>query len=334
MKTFITGATGFIGTHVAQRLVERKHELYCLVRQRGPAAERLKAFGANLIVGDVTDKETILRGMKGCDWVIHLAGLYSFWEPNKRVFADVNITGTRNVWESALETGISKGVHVSTAGIYGKSADSPFTENSPVGPIRFGEYFKTKYDGDQIVWKLHETKGLPVVVVYPCAVVGPGDPKATGQYVMNLLRRRLPATVFNDSVLTFVHVNDVAEVIVRAAAKPDNVGERYLVGNQRLSFRELNQMISEISGVRLPKLHLPSSLTMVSAALLTRLATVTKKAPPWGMSVDQMMVMREGFSVDGSKAERELCVKYTPIRVALEEAIASYQHDIGAIHRH
>jgi dihydroflavonol-4-reductase len=327
MKTLITGATGFIGSHVADRLIQGGHELCCLVRKRGPAVERLKALGANLVVGDVTNKQSVLQGMKGCDWVVHLAGLYSFWEPHRKAYAEVNITGTRNVWESALETGISKGVHVSTVGVYGRPTDSPFREESESGPRRFCEYFRTKYEADRIVWDLHRKQGLPVVVVYPCAVVGPGDTKATGQYVADLLRRRLPATVFDNSVMTFVHVNDVAEVILKALTKPDNIGEKYLAGNQQLSFREINRMVHDISGVPLPRLHLPGAITMVNAALFTGLAGVIKKAPPWGMSIDQMKVMREGFKVDGSKAERDLCVKYTPIRVALEEAIASYAHD-------
>jgi dihydroflavonol-4-reductase len=263
--------------------------------------------------------------MKGCDWIIHLAGLYSFWEPNKRAFTDVNIVGTRNVMECALETSISKIVHVSTVGVYGKPADCPFTEKSPVGPVRFCEYFQTKYEADLIVRELHQKKGLPVVVIYPSAVVGPGDPKATGQYIMNLIRRQLPATVFNDAIMTFVHVKDVAEVIVRAAEKENNIGEKYLVGKQQMSFREINEMVSEISGVPLPKLRLPNALTMVNASLLARLADLIKKPPLWGMSIDQMRVMREGFRVDGSKAEKELCINYTPIRVALEEAIASYR---------
>ncbi|MEK9139010.1 MAG: NAD-dependent epimerase/dehydratase family protein, partial [Bacteroidota bacterium] len=175
------------------------------------------------------------------------------------------------------------------------------------------------------VWELYKKKRLPVVVVYPSAVVGPGDPKATGQYIMNLIRRRLPATVFNDAVMTFVHVKDVAEVIVRAAEKQNNFGEKYFIGKHRMSFREINKMVSEISGVPLPKLRLPDSLTMVNATLLTGLASIINKPPPWGMSTDQMRVMREGFRVDGSKTERELCISYTPIRVALEEAIASYR---------
>jgi nucleoside-diphosphate-sugar epimerase len=140
-----------------------------------------------------------------------------------------------------------------------------------------------------------------------------------------LINRRLPARVFEDAVMTFVHVKDVAEVIVRAAEKEDNIGERYFVGKCRMSFREINEMVSEISGVSLPKLRLPNPLVMMNAVLLTGLANLIKKPPPWGMSIDQMRVMHEGFSVEGSKVERELCVNYTPIRIAIEEAIASYR---------
>lgn len=325
MKTFITGATGFIGSHLVRRLLQSDHELCCLVRRINPACEQLKKQGVTLAIGDVTDKASVLQGMKGHDWVFHLAGHYSFWEPDNRIFKYININGTRNVMECALETKVSKVVHVSTVGVYGKPEDCPFIEESKMGPVRFCEYFQTKYDGDLIVWDLFKTKGLPVVVVYPSAVLGPGDPKATGQYIMNLIRRRLPATVFNDSILTFVHVKDVAEVIVRAAEKQNNIGERYLIGKHQMSFREINNLVNHISGVLLPRLRLPDSLTMVNAALLTGLANLLKKEPPWGMSMGQMKVMQEGFRVDGSKAERELSICYTPIRVALEDAIASYQ---------
>jgi dihydroflavonol-4-reductase len=325
MKIFITGATGFIGTHVAELLAKTRSEMYCLVRKRTPAVEHLSALGATLVPGDVTDKASVVRGMKGCEWVIHLAGLYSFWEAKKERFKDVNVTGTRNVMESVLETGVSKVVHVSSVVVYGQPADSPFTEKSQVGPVRFSKYSQTKYEGDLIVWELHEKKGLPVVVVYPSAVVGPGDPKATGQYITNLIRRRLPATVFNTSVMTFVHVKDVAEIIVRAAEKKNNIGEKYFAGKEEMSFRQLNQIVSQISGVPLPRLRLPDFLTMANSVLLTGLAGLIRRPPPWGMSLDQMRVMLHGFRVDGSKAERDLCISYTPIRIALEEAIASFR---------
>jgi len=324
MKTFITGATGFIGTHLVKRLAQTEHKLFCLVRKTSNLS-RLKELGVTLIMGDVTDNDSLLEGMRGCDWVINLANIYSFWEPNKQIYSDVNIDGTRNVMECVLETGVSKVVHISTAGIYGKPAECPFTEESPVGPARFSEYFRTKYEGDLIAWELYQKKGLPLVMIYPVGVLGPGDPKATGQYIQNLIHRRLPATVFDHSIFTFVHVRDVAEAIVRAAEKENNLGEKYLVGKHELSWRKINQMVSEISGVPLPKLRLPDSLAMLNARLLTWLANLIKKPPMWGMAIDQIRTMKEGARADGSKAERELGITYTPIRVALEEAIASYQ---------
>ena len=324
MRIFITGATGFIGSHVAQRLAQSKHELRCLVRKTSDVAT-LRELGATLIPGDVTDKNSVLRGMEGCSSVVNLAGLYSFWAPERRHYAATNVEGVRNVMESVLETGVYKVVHVSTVGIYGKPSDVPFTEESPVGPVRFSEYFQTKYEGDLVAWDLYKNRKLPLVMIYPAAVVGPGDPKATGRYINELIHRRLPARVLEHSVLTFVHVLDVAEVIVRALEKENNIGEKYFVGKERLSFGEINAMVSELSGVSLPKMRLPDSVVMLNATLLTWLASIIKRPPPWGMSVDQMRTMKEGFRVDGRKVEKELCLEYTPVRVALQEAIASYR---------
>lgn len=121
--------------------------------------------------------------MHGCDSVVHLANIYSFWEPDKRIYTQVNVEGTCNVMECALEVGVRKVVHVSTALVYGKPADSPFTEGSPAGPQLFSEYARTKAAGDRIVWELHKKAGLSLVVIYPGGVLGPGDTKSTGQYI-------------------------------------------------------------------------------------------------------------------------------------------------------
>jgi len=322
MNIFITGGTGFIGRHVVERLAGTDHQLTCLVRENSDI-EHLERAGARPVSGDVVDKGSVLAGMKGCDWVIDIAGLYDFWVPNKKIFTDVNVTGARHVAECALELGVSKMVHVSTAGIYGKPEEIPFTEDSPPGPDQFCEYFRTKYQGDLITWDLYEKKSLPLVMVYPGAVLGAGDPKASGRYIDRLIHRRLPATVFPDDGFTFVHVRDVAEIIVRAAEKENNIGERYLAGNHRMTWGEANRMISEISGVTLPRLTMPAPLVMINAALLTLIANLIKKPPLWGMAIDQMRVMRNGFLFDGSKAKRELGITYRPIRSALEEAIES-----------
>ena len=320
MKILITGATGFIGTHLVKRLAQTEHEVCCLIRKTSDTCE-LKKLGVTLITGDVVDKASTLEGMTGCDWVVHLANVYSFWEPDKRIYTKVNVEGTRNVMECALEAGVSKVVHVSSAVVYGKPADSPFTEESAVGPVRFSEYARTKYAGDQIAWELHEKQGLPLVGIYPGGVLGPGDVKASGQYVSDLLHRRLPATVFPNSILTFVYVGDVVEAITKAAEQEDNIGEKYLIGKHQASIREINETVREISGVPLPKIALPGPLVMFNAVLLTLLANLIKKPPLWGMSIDQIRAMREGFRCDGSKAERELGITYTPIRTALEATV-------------
>lgn len=322
MRTLITGATGFVGRHVVTRLAQAGHELRCLVRTTSDVG-MLRQQGVALATGDVTDRESIRSGIRGCDWVVNLANVYSFWEPNTRTYEEINVRGTQNVMECALEAGAAKVVHVSSVVVYGKPEESPFSEQSLVGTRRFSRYAETKYEGDLIAWDLHAKKNLPLVMVYPGAVLGPGDPKSTGRYIQDLVLRRLPATVFPHSRLTFVHVRDVAEVIARALAKGDNIGERYFACGQPLSFREINEMVRSIAGVPLPKLTLPGWLVMMNAALLTALAGLTRKPPLWGMSVDQMNTMRVGFVADGGKAARELGITYTPIRTAVEEAIAS-----------
>jgi dihydroflavonol-4-reductase len=324
MKIFITGGTGFIGRFTSELLSKTNHQLKLLVTKTSDSSF-LKKLNVTLVEGDLKDKKSLLEGMKDCDSVINIAAHYTFWEPDNKIYSEVNIEGTRNVMECALASGIKKIVHISTAGIYGKPKEEPFTEENSVGPIQYSEYFRTKYEGEKIVWSLFKEKGLPVVVIYPCAVLGPGDPKASGKYIHDLMNRKLPTTVFKNGIFTFVHVKDVAQAIVSAIEKENNIGEKYLVGNTRYTWGEINKMISEISGVPLPKFNLPNSVTMMNAFFLTGLANLIKKPPLWGMAIDQMKVMKAGFSVDGSKAERELGIKYTPIRVALEEAINSFK---------
>jgi len=323
MKIFITGATGFIGNQVVQRLSQTDHELVCLIRKNNEASEKLKLLGAKLVLGDITSKASMIEGMKGCDCLIHLAAVFTLWEPDNNIYKEVNVIGTRNVMECALEARVSKVVYVSTVVVYGKPADSPFTEESEMGPVRFSKYSQTKYAAEQVVWELHKNKGLPVVVVYPGAVLGAGDPKAPGNYISDIAHGRMPAKVLKNSVLTWVYVKDVAEAIVRALEKPDNVGEKYLIGKHRLTMSEFNNVISEVSGARLPLLAMSDTITMAGAYLLTGLSNIFKFPPPMGMSVDQMRIMKEGFSVDGSKAERELGLTYTPIRVAIQEELAT-----------
>jgi len=319
MKIFITGGTGFIGSCLVKRLSQTGHELKCLARETSDI-HFLKEIGANIFTGDVTDKFSLLQGMEGCDWVVHLASSFDFWIPNNQVFYDVNITGTRNVMESALEKGVSKVVYVSTAAIYG-NADWPITEETPVGTERASKYVRTKFEGDLSTWDLYEKKNLPLVVIYPSAVIGPNDPKAAGRYLKNIAKGRLPAQVLTKLYFSFVHVNDVAEAIVQALEKKDNIGEKYIVSAENHTWGEINQMISEISGTKLPLLKFPTWMTVMNSYLLTGIANVIRKPPLWDLSVDQISLMKQGVKIHGSKVERELGITYTPIRDGIKEGI-------------
>jgi dihydroflavonol-4-reductase len=323
MKIFITGATGFIGKQVVELLLKTKHELFCLVRKTNPDKEELQKSGVHVIEGDVRDKASLLQGMKGCDIAINLANIYSWWEPDSSVYKSVNVDGTRNVMECALETKVSKVLHISSVVIYGNPSDIPFKEESTPGPVRKSKYARSKFEGDQIVWDLFKNKGLPVVFIYPAAVLGAGDSKSTGDYVSGLVKKTLPATVFVNSTLTWVYVKDVAEAIVRAMVKQGNIGEKYIVGKHQVTLGEINTLIKEISGVSLPLIKMPDFMTLSSAYMFTGISNLIKTKPLWGMAVDQMKTMRDGFKADGSKAERELGISYTPIRYALEEVIAT-----------
>lgn len=323
MKIFITGGTGFIGKNLVDRLSKTEHELVCLARETSDV-RHLKDAGVAIVMGDVLDKTSLLKGMEGCDWVAHLAGSFVFWQPDNRVYHDVNVRGMRNVMESVLEKKISKVVCVSTVGVFG-NATQPTTEETPVGMIRESRYVRTKYEGEMIAWDLFEKKNLPLVMVYPAAVIGPDDPKATGRYIKNIAKGKMPAQALTNHYFAFVHVRDVAEAIARALEKENNIGEKYIVSAANYNWAECNQMISELSGTKLPSLKLPVWMVMLNAYLLTGIANLIKKPPLWDMSVDQMKLMKQGFRIDGSKVERELGMTYTPIRDALKEAIESFE---------
>lgn len=323
MKIFLTGSTGFIGTSLVERLAGTEHEMRCLVRKTSNI-ENVKKAGAELITGDLRDKSSLLAGMEGCDCVMDLASLNSFWVRDPDIFREVNVKGTLNVMEAALEAGVSKVIHVSSASVYGRPADRPFTEGSAPGEVLYGEYARTKREGDEAAWKLYEKRGLPLVMIYPGGVLGPDDRQSAGRAIRGLVNRRIKFLAFSDSMITFVHVRDVAEAIILAAEKNDNTGERYLIGNKAISFREFFDMISEVSGVPLPWIRLPDSVAVIAGAVFSMIANVIKRPPFMGMTKSMMEMNRSGIFFDGSKAVRELGITYTPLRVAIEDEVATY----------
>jgi dihydroflavonol-4-reductase len=322
MKVLVTGGTGFIGQHVLLRLQEAGHSIRCLVRKTSDTSIPEKV-GAELITGDVTDRASVKQAVSGMDAVIHLANIYEFWIPHKKDYYAVNVDGTRNVLEESLDAKVNKVIHVCTLGSYGNPDDKPFTEESEPANKRTSLYFETKYQGGKLAWALHEEKDLPLVMVYPSTVTGPGDNKPSGRYVLGMVKGKMPAQVFLNSVLTWVDVRDVAEVIVRALEKKGNIGEKYFAGAERLSFAEFNKLLSEASGVSLPRIKMPNWMAMMNGVILTFLADIFKIPPMLGMSNDQLRTMKKGFSADCSKVTRELDIQYMPIGKSLEDTVAA-----------
>ena len=326
MKVFVTGATGFVGTKLVEELIKAGYQAHCLVRKTSKLS-RLKELGASLCYGDVTDKESILKGMQDCAWGVNLANLYSYWEPDKKNYTKINIRGTQNVMEAALETNLAKIVHVSSIIVYGNNTGDIITEECKMSSEHGSEYARTKYAGDLTAWDLYEKNNLPLVVIYPVGIIGPGDPKLTGKYLENLIAGKIPSLVFRDATFTFVHVRDVSLAIIKALEKDHNIGEKYIVGKYQMSYGEYSRLICEIAEVPAPKNTMSDALTMFLAKIFTVIANLTKKPPLWDMSTDAVRTLSAGFKADGSKAEKELGITYTPIHTALEEAVAACREE-------
>lgn len=323
MNVFLTGATGFIGTHLARRLAADGHLVTCLVRDPARAQE-LRQLGARIVTGAIHNQAVVQQSMQGSQWVFHLANLYSMWEADPRVFHSVNVEGTRSVLQAAQANGVQKVMYVSSAAVFGKPADVPFTEHSTPGAELFSEYARSKAAGERLAWLFAADHGLPLVVLYPGIVLGAGDTRASGQYIRDLLYRRAPSTVFHQSTATYVAVQDVVEALVQAAVRQNTTGQRYLVGKYTLSGEQFAQAVQRASGVARPPFRLPDGLVQAAAHLLTALAAVTRRPPPWGLSIDAARTLRNGFVFDGAKAERELGLCYTPIQQAIEAEVAHH----------
>jgi dihydroflavonol-4-reductase len=325
MKVFLTGGTGFIGVPTIRNLIDSGHQCVCLVRSSSKT-ESLDRYGCEFVTGDVTEKASLEKGMEGCEAVINLANVYSLWEPDFSIYKRVNVDGTRNVMEVAMEVGAKKVIHVSSIVTWGRTSQTPFNENTPVGE-QTSEYARTKYEGDKIAWELHRGNDLPLVMIYPAAVLGAGDTKSTGNHVRLMVNRKIPIRGLESATITFVHVEDVAKSIVLALEKEGNVGEGYIIGKEEWSIGNLNRLISDISGVPLPLISIPDYMVKINAFFLTALANITKQPPAWGLSSDFVRNALTGLIADGSKAERELGISYTPIREAIRACIETIKSE-------
>ena len=317
-RVLVTGASGFIGRHVVNSAVERGYQVVALVRNRHAYGESRPQVV--LVEGDVRDPEAVQSALRGCSAVIHLAALYSFDSSLAKLIHDVNVVGTRNVLYLAMEAGVKRVVYTGTVGGTAFLKERLATEDDIAGPNEMkGPYKRSKYLAEQIVREM-AFRGVPVITVCPTAPVGPGDakPTPTGKIVLDFMRRRMPAYV--DTGLNFVHVRDVAEGHL-LALEGGEVGARYLLGNVdgNLTLRQVFGILSELTGVAVPRVRLPHALTL-SAAWLSKAGTGLLGRPaPIPMEAVQMSATR--MWVDPSWTVRELGMPQTPVLQAFEDAI-------------
>jgi nucleoside-diphosphate-sugar epimerase len=264
-RYFVTGATGFLGGELVKQLIGRGHQVAALVRSVEKAA-LLKALGVDLHVGDITERESLRKPMTGADGAFHVAAWYKIGAKNDDEFAEyVNVQGTRNVLEIARELQIPRIVYTSTVGVFGDTAGRLVDETHYAHGPFLTVYDKTKWKAHYDVAMPMIRSGLPLIVVMPGAIYGPGDTSAIHATLVQLLRGRLFAT---PKGVTFCwgYIEDTARGL-RQAMESGVLGESYLLTGPVHTFQEAFAIAARIAGRRQPPIHPPPALMRATAAV-------------------------------------------------------------------
>lgn len=305
MKAFVTGGTGFIGRQVVHKLVQRGYSVLALVRSERGAAE-LQSAGAQVVWGDITDRESMREGMQGCDMVFHIAAWYKIGARRQEMAERINVTGTRNVLELAYELGIPKIMYTSTVAVYGNTrgivADE--TYRMPSDKPFISNYDRTKWLAHYEVALPLIAKGAPITIVLPGAVFGPGDHSLVGDMMRAFYKGWLFLFPGPETVLSFTHLDDIAEGHILAAEK-GKPGESYIITGPVLSLRQAAAMWAQVSGRPLPLGYVPARLlhplVPLSDWLGERIA-----AWPQLFSSDAIRITGACYAAQSCKAQREL----------------------------
>ena len=306
-KTLVTGGSGFLGSHLVRALAERGDDLRLLAR-RTSNLDHLTEIDFERVTGDITDRRAVKRATDGVDRVFHVAGRTSLRRRDRAAVFAANLRGARNVFEAALDAGVSRVVHTSTVGAIGVA--SPRKTADEASPFEIGHlglaYVNSKHEAELEAFRL-AAGGLPVVIVNPTFVLGPEDPTGTS------MRRQIPAYV--DGGLNIVDVRDVATGHLLADEK-GKVGERYILGGRNFTLDRLFADLSRISGVEPPPIKLPARAVLV-AAEAARAARL-----PVGVDAEEVRSAAMWWTYRNKKARQELGFAPRPHEETLEEAVA------------
>lgn len=311
----VTGASGFVGWHVARLLRERGQPVRALVR----AGSKVPKLDVETVTGDLRDPDSLARAVRGCGRVFHVAADYRLWAKNPGELYASNVEGTRNLLAAAKQAGVGKFVYTSTVGCIGVPAGSSGDETQPLSIEQMaGHYKRSKFLAEKVALEFAAT-GFPVVIVNPTAPMGDHDfkPTPTGQIVVDFLRGNMPAYI--DTGLNVVNVRDAALGHLLAAER-GRVGERYILGSENLTLGQILATLAEITGRKAPRIQLPYFVAWTAGAVTTAWARVTGKAPR--APLEAVRMAKKKMWVSHAKATRELGFEPGPAREALADAVA------------
>ena len=312
--TFVTGASGFLGWHVARLLIEQGHSVRALCR---PGSE-IRDLNVERVTGDLRDRSSLDAAIAGCGLVFHVAADYRLWSRNPSELYCSNVDGTRNVFDAAAKAGVDRVVYTSTVGCIGMPQGREGDETTRVSVEEMtGHYKRSKWLAEQLALE-RAAQGLPIVIVNPTAPVGDHDwkPTPTGKIILDFLRGKLPAYV--DTGLNIVDARDAAQGHLLAAER-GRAGERYILGNENLTLKQILVRLASITGKPAPKLQVPYALAYVTGVITTGLANITGRPPL--APLEGVRMSRKKMFVSHDKAARELGYSPGPADAALQRAV-------------
>ncbi len=321
MTTLVTGAAGFLGSHVARQLLARKESVRVLLR---PTSQNraIADLPLEYATGDLRDPASLDRAMNGVRRVFHVAADYRLWARRPKEIYESNVTGTKNVLEAAKRAGVEQFIYTSTVATV--AVDRPQLPNeateSQLGEM-VGQYKRSKWLAEKEALNAAKS-GLPLIAVMPTTPVGPGDwkPTPTGKIILDFLNGKMPGYV--ETGLNFVGVEDCATGHLLAAEK-GKIGERYLLGAENLALKQVLDELEKITGLPAPRLKIPHGLALGAAYVETAFSRLVGREPQ--IPVEGVKIARHLMFVDCSRAQRELGFRPGPVAAALERAVRWYE---------
>jgi dihydroflavonol-4-reductase len=319
MKIFLTGATGFVGSHVARELAGRGADLRLLVRSTS-RTDNLEGIAGDTVVGDLREPESLRAAVSGCDAVMHVAADYRLWVRDPRAMYAANVDGTRNLLQIAREQGVARFVYTSSVATMGFRRDGTIVdEATPVSLAdMIGHYKRSKFLAEQEAIQAAQA-GQAVVILNPTTPVGANDlkPTPTGGIILDFLNRKFPAYV--DTGLNLVDVSEVARAHADALTM-GRFGERYILGGENLTLKQILDKLSAITGLPSPTRKVPHWVAMGFAFFDENLTGRLLSKEPRA-TVEAVRMGKKMMFASSAKAERELGFRVTPVYPALRSAV-------------